>query len=62
VTATDPEIDERNKQSELKKKRNRLFENYLKNPLDISLAREIKTIDDEMAECVEQIAIRRRKA
>jgi hypothetical protein len=35
----------------LKKKRDSLFEKYTKRPQDYHLALEIKTIDDEIAEC-----------
>jgi hypothetical protein len=35
----------------LKKKRDSLFAEYTKRPQDYHLALEIKTIDDEIAEC-----------
>ena len=35
--------------------RNLLFERFLKNPTDIHLALEIKLIDDQVAECREQM-------
>ena len=40
---------------ELKAKRNTLFEKYLKHPHDTRLAVEIKTIDEQVAECNEEI-------
>jgi hypothetical protein len=39
------------KRKVLKKKRDSLFEEYTKRPQDYHLALEIKTIDDEIAEC-----------
>jgi hypothetical protein len=38
------------KRDDLKAKRNSLFEAYTKDPQNIHLAREIKAIDDEIAE------------
>jgi len=49
-------IDVRRKREELKSKRNLLFQQFLKNPLDTRLALRIKTIDDQVAECTEQMA------
>jgi hypothetical protein len=39
------------KRKALKSKRDSLFEEYTKRPQDYHLASEIKTIDDEIAEC-----------
>jgi len=39
------------KREDLKIKRNSLFDEYSKHPHDLHLAVEIKTIDDEIAEC-----------
>ena len=39
------------KREGLKAKRNSLFETYSKDPENFHLAREIKAIDDEIAEC-----------
>jgi len=53
------EIDARRKREELKAKRNLLFKRFLKNPLDTRLALKIKTIDDQVAECTEQMERKR---
>ncbi len=45
----------RKKRDELKTKRTSLFEKYSKHPHDVHLALEIKTIDDEIAECTQKI-------
>jgi capsid portal protein len=42
--------DEKKKREELKVKRNLLFEQYLKHPMETHLALEIKVIDDQIAE------------
>ena len=47
--------DEKKKSGELKAKRDLLFEKYLKHPMDTYLALIIKTIDDQVAECSEQM-------
>jgi hypothetical protein len=44
----------------LKAKRNSLFETYSKNPENFHLAREIKAIDDEIAECTQYVEQERR--
>jgi hypothetical protein len=38
------------KRDDLSNKRNLLFKKYTRNPQDFSLAREIKSLDDEIAE------------
>lgn len=43
-------IEEKQKREGLKDERNRLFEQYLKHPMDIRLALEIKLLDDQLAE------------
>ena len=53
------EIDARRKREELKAKRNLLFKRFLKNPLDTRLALKIKIIDDQVAECTEQMERKR---
>jgi hypothetical protein len=40
---------------ELKVKRNLLFQLFLKNPMHTRLAIEIKFIDDQLAECTQQM-------
>jgi hypothetical protein len=42
--------DEKKKRGELKAKRDLLFEQYLKHPMDTQLSLEIKSIDDQLAE------------
>lgn len=48
-------VDWKKKREELKAKRDPLFARYLRHPHDTSLASEIKTLDDQMAECNEQL-------
>ena len=43
-------VEEKRKRTDLKAKRNLLFERYLKSPMDTKLALEIKIIDDQLAE------------
>jgi hypothetical protein len=52
-------VDARKKREELKAKRNRLFEQYLRDPSNTILALEIKIIDDQVAESVERSATQR---
>lgn len=52
-------IDAQKIRAELKTKRNRLFDEYLKNPADTLLALEIKAIDDQVAESIERSAAKR---
>jgi hypothetical protein len=40
---------------DLTNKRNALFERYSRNPSNLQLAVEIKSIDDEIAACTEKI-------
>lgn len=42
------------KRDALKAKRDSLFDEYTKHPNDYRFAREIKTIDDEIAECTQK--------
>jgi hypothetical protein len=48
------------KRDDLKKKRNSLFEIYTKDPQNFHLAREIKGIDDEIADCTQHVEQERR--
>lgn len=48
------------KRDNLKLKRNSLFEAYTKDPQNISLAREIKALDDEIADCTVHVEQERR--
>lgn len=57
-TASDAQ---REKRKAWKIKRDRLFEQYLKDPCNTSLAREIKAIDDLVAQSTESEAAQRPK-
>jgi hypothetical protein len=48
------------KRDDLKSKRNSLFETYSKDPQNFLLAREIKAIDDEIAEYTQHVEQERR--
>jgi hypothetical protein len=48
------------KREHLKTKRSSLFEAYTKDPQNFHLAREIKEIDDEIAECTQHVEQERR--
>jgi hypothetical protein len=48
-------IEEKKKRGELKAKRELLFNQYLKHPMDTRLALEIKTLDDQLAEDTRQV-------
>jgi hypothetical protein len=48
------------KRDDLKAKRNSLFETYTRDPQNIHLAREIKAIDDEIAEYTQHVEQERR--
>jgi hypothetical protein len=48
-------IDEQGRRDQLKAKRKRLFERFVNNPADTHLALEIKIIDDQVAECTQQM-------
>ncbi len=43
------------KRDDLKIKRDSLFDRYAKHPQDLHLALEIKTMDDEIAECIQHL-------
>jgi hypothetical protein len=43
------------KREDLKKRRTPLFKRYVKSPNDLRLALAIKMIDDQIAECSEQM-------
>jgi hypothetical protein len=53
-------IDEKNTRKHLKSKRDLLFEEYSKNPMNSRLAIEIKLIDDQIAELTEHQSQRRK--
>jgi hypothetical protein len=48
------------KRDDLKKKRNSLFLTYTKDPQNFHLAREIKDLDDEIADCTVHVEQERR--
>jgi hypothetical protein len=48
------------KRDDLKNKRNSLFETYTKDPQNFHLAREIKALDDEIADCTQHVEQERR--
>jgi len=50
------------KREDLKNKRSPLFKRYRKSPNDLRLALEIKMIDDQIAECTQQIELENTKA
>ena len=50
------------KREGLKNKRTPLFKRYQKSPNDLCLALEIKMIDDQIAECTQQIERENTKA
>jgi hypothetical protein len=50
-----PAIDKKKVRDQLKQERNLLVETYLKNPMQIRLAIEIKCIDDRVAELTEHL-------
>ena len=49
------------KREELKAQRNLLFERFLRNPLDTSLALKIKIMDDQVAAFAEQMEQERKE-
>jgi hypothetical protein len=53
-------VDWKKKADQLKAKRDPLFAKYLKHPWDTRLALEIKALDDQVAECAEQLQLERR--
>lgn len=53
----EPPIDPQRKREEMKVVRNLLFKQFLKNPLHTHLALKIKTIDDQVADWAEQMAL-----
>jgi len=49
------------KRADLRNRRIPLFKRYAKNPNDLDLALEIKSIDDQIAECTQQMQCANRK-
>jgi len=60
IELREPTIDEKEKREVLKAKRDRLYEQFLKNPSDIKLAIKIKEIDDQVADSVARRTMKRR--
>ena len=54
--------EEKQKRDDLKAERNQLFERYLKHPMDTRLAREIKLMDDQLAEAAAPTTAKNRRA
>jgi hypothetical protein len=54
-------VDWKSKREVLIARRNPLFKQYLKNPNDYRLALEIKSIDDQIAECTEHMLVKKGK-
>ncbi len=54
-------MDWKSKREALIARRNPLFKQYLKNPNDYRLALEIKSIDDQIAECTEHMLVKKGK-
>jgi hypothetical protein len=50
----------RKKRDDLKTKRNTLFETYTRDPQNLRLAREIKALDDQIADCTHNVEQERR--
>jgi len=55
ISVLETVTDEKKKRGELKAKRDLLFEQYLKHPMDTHLSLEIKSIDDQLAEPAKQV-------
>jgi hypothetical protein len=49
------------KREDLRNRRVPLFKRYQRNPNDLRLALEIKSIDDQIAECTQQMQSENRK-
>ena len=54
-------VDWKSKRETLRAKRDLLFKRYLKNPHDSPMALEIKSLDDEIAECTEHLDLNKAK-
>jgi hypothetical protein len=59
IEQREPAIDEKRKREALRAKRDRLFDEFSKNPSDIKLAIKIKEIDDQIAASVAHTTKRR---
>jgi hypothetical protein len=59
LTMQPPTIDKKKIRNQLKTKRNLLFDEFSKNPMNARLAIEIKLIDDQVAELTEHLVQQR---
>ena len=55
-------MTEKQNRKDLIAKRNLLFQRLLRNPQDTHLAIEIKTLDDQIAECTQRMRADEKKA
>lgn len=55
-------IDRKKVRDDLKIERARLFEHFLKHPMDTRLALAVKIIDDQIANCTEWIRTKEKSA
>ncbi len=53
-------VYEETKRTELKGKRNRLFQKFLNNPTDVGLALELRVIDDQLAEITGRLTLKKK--
>jgi len=58
---TSPSIDWKAVRTRLSDGRAELFDRFLENPTDMRLAREIRLLDDRMAECTERLERERKR-
>ena len=58
-TMQPPTIDKKKSRDQLKTKRNLLFDEFSKNPMNARLAIEIRLIDDQVAELTEHLVHQR---
>ena len=62
ISVTEKLINRKKERGDLKIKRNKLFEQFERHPVDTRLALAIKVIDDQLAECHEQVRTENKKA
>jgi hypothetical protein len=59
---TEKSINRKKERGDLKIKRNKLFEQFERHPVNTRLALAIKVIDDELEECSEQVRTENKNA
>jgi hypothetical protein len=59
---TEESINRKKERGDLKIKRNKLFEQFERHPVNTRLALAIKVIDDELAECNGQVRTEKQSA